>query len=502
MIAAPKKIGSMKQMMKYFGLTAMAVMGLLACTRAQVEQPVQKTITLTTTINLGGEEDDDSKALSALGVKTFANGDKIAVLYECTTANRVHIVESDDVSSISVDGKTARFSVTFPGGENQPKPDGKIRIVYPPIMAKDITYGSNISLDDDDSTLSLRTLNEDLPQGGTLSFVSSRDLCTFDGYFVSVNNQPTFPSSITLTNRLAMCEFKVFRGEDNITSSITKMTLVNGSNTYTIERTASTDPIYVAMLPVENGIFDIIVNESYYKQVSGKTLAAGKMYPINLRLPGAAVNLATLSNYYTAQSGDVLTGTPGKDIRIIIADGATVTLQNVSINADNTVYPGIRCNGDATLLLVGSNTVNGRHEDYPGIYPGPTGKTLVIRGNGSLSASSAAAPGIGSSNYSDDTFKDCGNILIEGGTIVAHGGDVAPGIGSGKGLNNGVSSISSSCGDITIKMSVEEVTAYKGTNASPAYYSIGPGPNGSTCGTVTTGNSYKGYFTDSPIVIH
>ena len=489
MIAKPSKIGSMKQMMKYFGLTAMAVMGLLACTRAQVEQPVQKTITLTTTINLG--EDEDSKALSALGVKTFANGDKIAVLYECTTANRVH-------SSISADGKTARFSVTFPGGENQPKPDGKIRIVYPPEMAKNITYGSNISLDDDDSTLSLRTLNEDLPQGGTLSFVSSKDLCTFDGYFVSVNDQPTFPSSITLTNRLAMCEFKVFRGEDNITSSITKMTLVNGSNTYTIERTASTNPIYIAMLPVENGSFDIIVNESYYKRVSGKTLAAGKMYPINLRLPGAAVNLATLSNDYTAQSGDVLTGTPGKDIRIIIADGATVTLQNVSINADDTVYPGIRCNGDATLLLVDSNTVNGRKENYPGIYPGPTGKTLVIRGNGSLSASSAAAPGIGSSNSSDYIFKDCGNILIEGGTIVARGGDVAPGIGSGAGSV----SYKSSCGDITIKMSVEQVTAYKGANALTGYYSIGPGPNGSTCGTVTTGKDDKGYFTDNPAIIY
>ena len=470
MIAKPSKIGSMKQMMKYFGLTAMAVMGLLACTRAQVEQPVQKTITLTTTINLG--EDEDSKALSALGVKTFANGDKIAVLYECTTANRVHAVESDYVSSISADGKTARFSVTFPGDENQPKPDGKIRIVYPPEMAKNITYGSNISLDDDDSTLSLRTLNEDLPQGGTLSFVSSRDLCTFDGYFVSVNDQPTFPSSITLTNRLAMCEFKVFRGEDNITSSITKMTLVNGSNTYTIERTASTNPIYIAMLPVENGSFDIIVNESYYKRVSGKTLAAGKMYPINLRLPGAAVNLATLSNDYTAQSGDVLTGTPGKDIRIIIADGATVTLQNVSINADDTVYPGI--------------------------YPGPTGKTLVIRGNGSLSASSAAAPGIGSSNSSDYIFKDCGNILIEGGTIVARGGDVAPGIGSGAGSV----SYKSSCGDITIKMSVEQVTAYKGANALTGYYSIGPGPNGSTCGTVTTGKDDKGYFTDNPAIIY
>ena len=51
-------------------------------------------------------------------------------------------------------------------------------------------------------------------------------------------------------------------------------------------------------------------------------------------------------------------------------------------------------------------------------------------------------------------------------------------------------------------MSVEQVTAYKGANALTGYYSIGPGPNGSTCGTVTTGKDDKGYFTDNPAIIY
>ena len=90
----------MKQMMKYFGLTAMAVMGLLACTRAQVEQPVQKTITLTTTINLG--EDEDSKALTALGVKTFAVGERVAVIHDCTNSNYTGKVVSEPLTDVDI----------------------------------------------------------------------------------------------------------------------------------------------------------------------------------------------------------------------------------------------------------------------------------------------------------------------------------------------------------------------------------------------------------------
>ena len=365
-------------------------------------------------------------------------------------------------------------------------------MIYPASMAADgdptVIHG--------DGNLNLSALGT---QDGTLSSLANNlDLCVYDGYFETINNKAAFPSSISLTNRLAICEFNVFVDGVDKTSTITKLTFANGANTYTINRAASAGPIYVAVQPVTSGNIvitasDSDTNKAYSKTVSGKTLLAGKMYPINLK--GVAVMLSSLTQDYEAKNGDVLTGTPGNSIRVSIAAGATVTLQDVNINADNLVYPGIKCQGSATLILVGNNVVNGRHQDYAGIYPGPAGSTLTIQGNGSLSASSGAAPGIGSSS-GDSSFIHCGNIVIEGGTIVASGGGKAPGIGSGAGSDT--SQDKPSCGTITITNTVTRVTVYKGTSAGTGY-SIGPGPGGSTCGTVTVGGNV-GPITTSPYI--
>lgn len=482
----------MTQMMKYLGLTAMAVMGLLACTRAQVEQPVQKTITLTTTINLGGEEDEDSKALSAAGVKTFAVGEQVAVIHDCTNPDNTGKVVSAPLEEEDIypGGKKARITVALPS-EYPYEACGRFRIIYPASMAKD-----NPAVVNQDGNLNLSALGT---QDGTLSSLANYlDLGVFDGEFETINNKAVFPSSISLTNRLAICEFNVFVGGVDKTNTITKLTLTNGSNTYTINRAASAGPIYVAVQPVTSGNIEITANDLYIKTISGKTLAAGKMYPIRLGLP-ATVNLATLDGNYTAKDGDILAGTLAGHHQIAIPDGFTVTLQNVSINADMSMtispYPGIKCGGNATLILVGNNIVNSHNENYPGIYPGPAEKTLTIQGNGSLSASSGAAPGIGSSNDNDYELKACGNILIEGGTIVACGGDVAPGIGSGKSGTFG----NPSCGSITITNTVTRVTVYKGANAGSGY-SIGPGPGGSTCGKVTVGENDVEPITTSPYI--
>ena len=465
----------------------MAVMGLLACTRAQVEQPVQKTITLTTTINLGGEEDEDSKALTAAGVKTFAVGERVAVIYAGTYNSYIGKVVSAALKAEDLydGGKKARITVALPSdGDQKAQNGGMFRMIYPASMAKD---GAPTVIDQD-GNLNLSALGT---QDGTLSSLAKYlDLGVFDGEFETINNTAAFPSSISLTNRLAICEFNVFVGGVDKTNTITKLTLTNGTKTYTINRVASAGSIYVAVQPVTSGNIEITANDLYMKTISGKTLAAGKMYPIRLGLP-PTVNLATLEDKYTATDGDILAGTLGGDYRIIIPNGATVTLQNASINANKSMpsaYPGIKCEGSATLILVGNNVVNGRNENYPGIYPGPAGSTLTIQGNGSLSASSGAAPGIGSSNGSDSDLMACGNILIEGGTIEAHGGDKAPGIGSGGRDLSG----DPSCGNITITNTVTRVTVYKGANAD---YYIGPGKYGS-CGTVTVGDN-AGYITTS-----
>jgi hypothetical protein len=212
----------------------------------------------------------------------------------------------------------------------------------------------------------------------------------------------------------------------------------------------------------------------------------------------SATDLSTLTGNYTAEDGERLTGTLGGDYKITIADGATVMLDNVTINGTNQrrfSWAGITCLGNATIVLEGSNTVKGFEHEYPGIQIAE-GKTLTITGIGSLNASSNGyGCGIGGSYGSS-----CGNIVIEGGTIQATGGENAAGIGcanngscgdititggivtaTGNGYSAGIGTgYRGTCGNITIANTVTRVTATKGDN-SP--YNIGCGQNG-TCGTV------------------
>ena len=224
------------------------------------------------------------------------------------------------------------------------------------------------------------------------------------------------------------------------------------------------------------------------------------------------VNLGTVSNSYEAKDGDILGGTLSSNAKISIADGATVTLSNATINgADDNFWPiaGITCKGNATIILEGMNTVRGFYMNYPGIHIAK-GKTLTIKGDGSLTASSnGLAAGIGGGSAG----IDCGNIVIEGGYITATGGKTSAGIGSGfksscgdiiikggtikatggqsaAGIGTGMAG---SCGNITIANTVNSVTATKGKSAT---HSIGKGAQG-TIGTVTIGGK-TGAISKSP----
>ena len=244
--------------------------------------------------------------------------------------------------------------------------------------------------------------------------------------------------------------------------------------------------------------------------------------------PKNIINLSNVTENITVEDGFTVTGTLKENVKISIADGATVTLDGVTINGvndENCLWAGITCLGDATIILKdgSTNTVKGFYENYPGIQAGPTGKTLTIKGTGSLEASSNGyGAGIGG-GYG----IDCGNIIIEGGTITATGGMAAAGIGSGDSRSCGTITISGgkvtatggadgagigsgadgSCGNITITTGVTQVTATKGSNAPN---SIGAGKS-STCGKVTIGGkvywdgeSYQNggdtYLTINPII--
>ena len=196
---------------------------------------------------------------------------------------------------------------------------------------------------------------------------------------------------------------------------------------------------------------------------TSKNLEAGRIYNIT-RNATLVVDLSKLTVNYIAQNGETLTGTLGANVKISIADGATVTLDGVTINGENDVdyrWAGITCLGDATIILSGANTVKGFYENYPAVFV-PSGKTLTIQGTGSLNASSNGyGAGVGGS-YSDN----CGNIRIDGGTITAVGGQYSAGIGGGR---------AGGCGTITITDG--SITATGG------YFSAGIGAV--TCGKIT-----------------
>lgn len=242
---------------------------------------------------------------------------------------------------------------------------------------------------------------------------------------------------------------------------------------------------------------------------SAVSFASGGYYEIGVKMNNT-VDLSSLSGNYTAQNGDVLTGTLSGEYKISVAADATITLRDAVLGGfegslSTVQWAGITAEGDAVIVLEGSNTVNSYHDNYPGIFV-PEGSTLTIRGSGSLVANDRGeytdynGAGIGAG-----VSLSCGNISIEGGTITCKGGSGAAGIGAaGDSGSCGTITISggtvtavggyqaagigggsaATSGNITITSSVTRVTATKGSGAEDC---IGVGASAGEYPTVTIG---------------
>lgn len=462
----------MKKTFSIFSMAALFFVGAIVtgCSNEDVSKPStpqptpSKSITLTTTVSRDGE--GNTRAVTEGGVKTFAVGEQIAVIYTNTSSERVVSVSNAlTVGDITNEGKDAKITVTL----TDPVA-GSVDYIYPANMANS------------DGTTNYSTL---CMQDGTWATLSSKlDYAKGSGEMTGSGSEFTLPS-IALTNQLAICKFKVKNSGSEITSSITGLTVSDGINTYTVSRPATDAPIYMAIQPVSSDkTLSFVANNalnSYYKNVTSLTLAANNIYPLNVTMTqGQSKDLSTLAADYEAQNGDMLTGQLAASRKISIADGATVILKDVDINYGKNLtaseYAGINCLGDATLIVSGTDYVKGFNSGYPGIFV-PQYKTLTITGNGTLYANGHEnAAGIGSGRSNIDAVKNCGNFIIQGGTIWSTGGIGAAGIGSGAGADVNPSS----CGNITIKSSVTQVYATPGSGAE----SIGKGQY-SNCGTVT-----------------
>ena len=262
----------MNKTMKFLSMAALALVGtvMTGCSNddiMDIEQPGNDNVErLTVVANLDGST---TRALTNEGVKTYAVGDKIAVVYKNTSGNTVK-AESDALAAgdITGSGKSAKFTVTLVN----PKKSEAVTYIYPSYMAKE------------DGSVNYDALYDE--QDGTLKTLGKKfDYCTYTDNW----NDGKLPAA-TLVNQLFVCEFTLKYSDASINDKVTAMTISdNATHNYyvNIDRTPSSDPIYVAIIPTASNNINytaIADGKVYTKSVTNKTYAAGTMRPIHLNM--------------------------------------------------------------------------------------------------------------------------------------------------------------------------------------------------------------------------
>lgn len=305
----------MKQYMKYLSMAVLVTVGTLmaGCAGFEENQPQRedKVVKLTTTVGFVGNE--ATKALTAEGVKTFAENDQLAVIYKNTSGETKAASVQLAASDISDGGKTATISVTM----EDPKENSQLRLIYPIMMVKTpIATDADI---DDANTINYDNLNA---QDGYLGSLGQYyDLAVYDGAMVG----NALPTTITLSNKLVICAFtlKDDKGtpettdDEDITSHITNLTVSDGTNAYTISRSVGVGPLYVAMKPVTAALTFTATDEygqHYTKSVTNKTYAANNIYPLGMRMTETYKTYSTLPVGTLLKLGDQIALSTNKHI--------------------------------------------------------------------------------------------------------------------------------------------------------------------------------------------
>lgn len=351
--------------MKNLYIVTLALVGILTagCSSgddnfaSQTPQPTDKgnTVTLTTTVSFDGAS--STRALTADGVKTFAEGDKIAVVY-VDNSNATVKVESAALTDADIEtgGKIAHFTVTL----TDPKASSAVTCIYPNAMAKSDGAPNLDALDTQDGTLA--------------TLASTRDYAKFEG---TMTAEGKLPEAIRLANQLTLCKFNIKScdGQSDITSDVTQFVVKNGSNTYTVNREAAAGPIYVAMQPVTNGDITLTATAGtchYEKTIVGETLSADYLYTVNVPMilhqtfdyTGAEQTLPIqATGYYQLEAWGAEGGSSTNDGNVSNTKaggkgGYSTVIYKLDANTTLYVYCGGRganCNSDNTGGVGGWN---------------------------------------------------------------------------------------------------------------------------------------------------
>lgn len=381
---------------KLLGMTALALVGavMVGCNREddfidQPQQPEEKTdaITLTTTVNLDGGA--QTRALTAEGVKTFAPGETMALIYKNTSGTTVKAVSEALTDADIADGnKSATFTFT----------------VTSPDKTRDVTYVYPAAMANDDGTPNYDALTM---QDGTLATLASElDYCTKSGAW-DAGNLPT----LLLENQLAIlaCTLKNGDGSSDITGTTTVMTLSDGTHSYTVMRSAAAGPIYIAIFPTDASDINVTTisdNAEYTKSLTGKTYAIGNGYNVSWMMAQTSVTNVTPLTLRAITAGTVKVNDPKSGMQYTLNGGAKTALtetttidvavgDKVAFYGDGTNitnYEGTTISGGTALCIASGNimslvdeagyntatTVPGTQRTFASLFSGNT--TLISAG--------------------------------------------------------------------------------------------------------------------------
>jgi len=247
---------------KFLSMAALALVGAMmtGCSSDDdILQPENKTNVVTLTATVGFDDGvAATRAVTGTGVKTFGTGDQMAVIYKNTSGGTIKAVGTL-TSGAGTKSGTFTFTLTNPDKEQN------VTYIYPAAMANaDFAPNYDALYNNQDGTLA--------------TLASNFDFCTSSGAWVG-GNLP----SLTLENQLAILAINLKNGSTDITSTITGMTLGDGTNTYSVTREAAAGPIYVAIRPTTGATINVTATDGtyeYVKTLSGKTYDDGNGYNV------------------------------------------------------------------------------------------------------------------------------------------------------------------------------------------------------------------------------
>ena len=211
-------------------------------------------------------------------------------------------------------------------------------------------------------------------QDGTLASLQTKyDLCTKSGAW-NDGNLPT----LTLENQLAILAITLNNDAatpSEITGGITSLTIGDGTNTYTVSRSAAAGPIYVAIRPTTSAKIKIYASDgsNYYNKNLTKTYAADNGYSVSWKMPEALLSAATTADYGMAvcaaghlhlaktavPSGCTAVGILGKVTET--GHGLILALQDATKQSWNTIngWASVTTYAGTTLKLLPDNAARG-----------------------------------------------------------------------------------------------------------------------------------------------